>query len=128
MMRTLNALWICALALGAARADDGVRHLYIQAAAAAEKCVGVSLTDAQAAKLAAVIGEAGYGPVTPEDITAGLAAARAAGPVNCADLYTQIHLQFFERTIRPKLQPAVPPRGSDAPPKPVQTFQFHRTV
>jgi hypothetical protein len=112
MARTIHALGILALTAGAACADDGVRHLYIQAAAAAEKCAGVSLTDAQAARLASVIGEAGYGPVTPEDIMAGLASARAAGLGDCADLYTQIHLQFFERTIRPKLQPTVAPGAS----------------
>ncbi|MHB1207153.1 MAG: hypothetical protein ACYCZX_16405 [Rhodospirillaceae bacterium] len=93
------------MGLGPVAAAAGLHDLYIQAAAAGEKCTGQPLTALQTAGLAAVINAAGHGPATPQDVVAALETARAAAhKLNCDDLYMQIHLQFFQRTILPKLQ------------------------
>ena len=104
-MRSI-AIGLVFAGLWASAAAGGVYDIYIQAAAAAEKCTGRVLTGAEAASLAAAITANGHGPASPGEVSSALAAARTtAQGVNCSDLYTQIHLQFFQRSILPALEP-----------------------
>lgn len=84
------------LIAGPAAASEGLKDLYLQAAAVGEKCTAATLGAAEVGRLAQLAGMSG------RDLSADMNKARAAATaVDCDTPHAEIHVQFFNRVIRP---------------------------
>lgn len=91
------------MACHTAHAASGMASLYIQSAAAWERCTGRAITPGQATNLSTLIARHSLESVTPEELLNAIEKARIATPPNCELPLVMIDRDYFENFVFPRI-------------------------
>ncbi len=102
-MKTLFAALAVLLACNMAHAASGMVNLYIQSAAAWERCTGDTITPDQAANLSALIARHSLETVAPDELLSAIEKARITTPASCELPLVKVDREYFENFVLPRI-------------------------